>query len=244
MAIRAITFDFWRTLFRHTHSDVRRQGRIEDFCRETGADPAAADRAMAFAEAEFTRIHLGDHRTLGPDDAVRIMAGRLGIVMAADSEKRLAHDFARGILDPPPPIIDGAAEAVRAAARRHPVGIISDTGFSPGHYLREILAANDLLDVFEVLVFSDEVGVSKPMPAMYERAAEGLGVRPDELFHLGDLEMTDIVGAHGVGAKAGLFAGDNERFVNETSADYVFRSWREFIEWLPEIGADRWGMSE
>lgn len=235
MAIRAITFDFWRTLFRHTHFEIRRRGRIEAFCQAAGTDPQATDRAMAFAESEFTRIHMGDHRTLGPNDAVRIMAGQLAIDLPGDVEERLAVAFARGILEPPPPIIDDAAEAVRAAAARCPVGIISDTGFSPGLYLREILAAHDLIRPFKAMVFSDEMGVSKPESAMYERAAEGLGVRPDELLHIGDLEMTDIVGARRVGAKAGLFAGDNDRYLAENTAHYVFLSWKDFMERLPGL---------
>ncbi len=70
---------------------------------------------------------------------------------------------------------------------------------------------------------------------MYEAAAAGLGCRADELLHIGDLEPTDIVGAHGVGARAGLFAGDNTRFAESTSAHHTFHSWREYADQIEAL---------
>ncbi len=185
---------------------------------------------MAVAEATFTDLHMNQHRTLGPDDAVRIMAEELKIELPRGTIIDLADRFARGILNPPPPVIDGAITAVQAAAERFPIGIISDTGFSPGAYLRTVLRDHEILDRFQVLVFSDEVGVSKPQAAMFTRAAEGLGVLPSELLHIGDLEWTDIVGAKALGAKAALYVGDNDRHLADNTADYVFHSWQEFID--------------
>jgi FMN phosphatase YigB (HAD superfamily) len=230
MPVRAITFDFWRTLFRHTFSPERRRNRIDAFVEATAADRDRVDKAMAVAEATFTDMHMNQHRTLGPRDAVRIMAAELKIEMSTQTEIVLADLFARGILTPPPPVIDGAIEAVHGAAERFPIGIISDTGFSPGAYLRTVLQDHEILDRFQVLVFSDEVGVSKPQAAMFERAAEGLGVLPSELLHIGDLEWTDIVGAKALGAKAALYAGDNDRHLTDNTADFVFHSWQEFLD--------------
>jgi len=79
------------------------------------------------------------------------------------------------------------------------------------------------------------VGVSKPRPQMFEQAAARLGLRPSEILHIGDLEPTDVAGIHGVGGTAGLFAGDNAKFLGNTRAEYTFTTWREFIERLPEL---------
>ena len=61
------------------------------------------------------------------------------------------------------------------------------------------------------------------------------GTCAHELFHLGDLEPTDIRGALDMGATAGLFGGDNTRFVGATEAQYTFTSWLAFVEQLPKI---------
>ncbi|MCP4644328.1 MAG: HAD-IA family hydrolase, partial [bacterium] len=91
------------------------------------------------------------------------------------------------------------------------------------------------IDHFGALAFSDEVGVAKPQAKMFETAARGLGVRMDELLHIGDLEITDIVGAQAVGAKAALFTGENDRHLNATKAEYTFETWQAFVEALPSI---------
>ena len=177
MAVKAITFDFWRTLFK----DDRVQER-HDAQRET-----------------------------------------------------LADYFATAILEYPPEPIDGALEAVHAAADLLPIGIVSDSGISPGTSLRALLDRFGMLERFTALTFSDELGVAKPRREMYEHAAEGLNVRLRDMLHIGDLEPTDIKGALDIGAQAALFAGDNDRFAENTKAQYTFLSWQDFIDALPRL---------
>ena len=93
----------------------------------------------------------------------------------------------------------------------------------------------NFMDKLMALSFSDEVGVAKPQAPMFTRTAKALGVQANGLFHLGDLEPTDIVGVHAQGGTAGLFAGVNDRFEEETAAEYVFKNWQEFIDQLPGI---------
>jgi putative hydrolase of the HAD superfamily len=60
---------------------------------------------------------------------------------------------------------------VQSAAKRFPLGVISDTGITPGRVLRQILERNGLMDFFSVTVFSDETGVAKPQALMFQEAA-------------------------------------------------------------------------
>src|SRR5690606_31948834 len=113
-------------------------------------------------------------RTLEPHDCVRIMAEHCKCTLDAETEDRLTGIVADAILAIPPVPIDGALDAVRAAAARVPIALISDTGHSPGRSLARIMETNDFAAHFRKLVFSDEVGVSKPQAAMYHAAAEAL----------------------------------------------------------------------
>jgi FMN phosphatase YigB (HAD superfamily) len=70
---------------------------------------------------------------------------------------------------------------------------------------------------------------------MFERTAAAMGVAPNELLHIGDLEPTDIAGIHAVGGVGALFAGANDRFAENTTAEYVFHHWSEFLDILPGI---------
>ena len=232
MSIRAITFDFWCTLFRDKHSEKRHALRVDALCEATGANRDAASDALHEVQREFLRSHIEDQRTLTPRHAVDITCERLDATLDEAEIDHLARVFGEAVVRFSPVPIDGAVEAVEAAAARAPIGIVSDTGMSPGSSLRELLRRHGLFQHFGTLVFSNEVGVAKPQAAMFERAAEALGVAPSELLHIGDLEPTDIVGIRRLGGTGALFAGDNNRFADTTTADITFSHWREFVAWL------------
>jgi len=235
VAIRAITFDFWATLFGDANGEGRKRIRGEALAAAAGVPLEAAYEALAVAFKECGRVHRAEQRTLGPRDAVHIATQYLGVQLGPEEAEAVAEVFATAILEHGPVPVEGALEAVRTAAALRPVGLISDTGVSPGVSLRALLARYGFLEHFQVMVFSDEVGVAKPQAAMFHAAARGLGVRPRELLHLGDLEFSDVSGAHGVGAQAGLFTEVNDQFRDATCADHVFGTWPEFCEALPRL---------
>lgn len=233
--IRAITFDFWGTLFRDADSDRRQQLRIRAFAHATGQEELRIAEALQATAEEFARCHIEEKRTLTPEDAVRITGQILKIRIEAETAAFLAKQAATAILQFPPLPIQGALDAVCAAAKYLPIGLISDTGISPGSSLRQIMDRHGFSPHFTTMTFSDELGVAKPQSPMFEHTADALGVAPSELLHLGDLEPTDIAGIHGVGGIGGLFAGVNDRFLAATQADYTFTDWTQFTERLPDL---------
>ncbi|NUM56057.1 MAG: HAD family hydrolase [Candidatus Hydrogenedentes bacterium] len=236
MPVRAITFDFWRTLFSDQRDPAeRRRIRINAVCRVTGAAPEAVRDALLTSEREFLEHHIQYQVTLGPMDAVRIVARELDVSIPGHVAHELAGVFGAAILEYPPSPIAGGLDAVRAASARVPIGIISDAGISPGRSLRTILDRNGYTRHFRHMAFSDEVGVAKPQALMFESTAKALGVAVSELLHIGDLEGTDVRGAKAVGASAGLFVGDHDRYRNTTTADHIFENWAHFIELLPSL---------
>ncbi|HEU5318986.1 MAG TPA: HAD family phosphatase [Chloroflexota bacterium] len=68
--------------------------------------------------------------------------------------------------------------------------------------------ARKLYDPFDVQVFSNEVGISKPDPAIYRRCLEllDLSERPEAAFFVDDLEG-NVVAAREVGLNGILFTG-------------------------------------
>ncbi len=235
MAIRAITFDFWMTLFEESNREERHQIRVDAFCDATGAHRGAVDLALQEAHDRFFRVHVNEQRTLAPADAVRMVCESIAITLTPETFDELATFFGTAIYTHPPTPIAGALEAVQAAAARVPIGIISDSGMSPGTSLRTLLDRHGFTPYFTTLTFSDELGVAKPQAPMFEKTAAALGVAPQELLHLGDLEPTDIKGVQAVGGVGGLFAGANDRFAPTTRAEHTFHHWNEFLAVLPEL---------
>ncbi len=235
MPVRAVTFDFWRTLFRDNLGRERHRARVKILADAVDTPHEDCKQAMKHVMQEFLRVHIAEQRTLGPKDAIPMLQSEFDIHLAEDTHETVCQGFATAILEFPPEPIKGALDAVRAAAEYRPVGLISDTGISPGSSLVELLDRCGFLPYFTALTFSDEVGVAKPQAAMYLSAAHQLGVNQKELFHIGDLEPTDISGALAVGARAGLFGGDNDRYIENSRAHHVFRAWPEFVDLLPEL---------
>ena len=235
MALRAITFDFWRTLFRDANVRERQRARVDALVAATGAPEEAAKTALNEAHMEFLRVHIMEQRTLQPHDAIPMVEKSLGLTCTPEVAEALAETFATAILKFSPEPIEGALEAVQTAAGKVRVGLISDTGISPGSSLEKILERHGFLEHLAVLTFSDVVGAAKPQAIAFADAAGRLGVRPDEVLHIGDLEPTDIAGALAFGAQAGLFAGDNDKYLGQTQARYTFTSWPDFVACLPQI---------
>jgi putative hydrolase of the HAD superfamily len=136
---------------------------------------------------------------------------------------KLVTAFAEMEVSIPPDPAPGVAEALAVLAERHRLGIVSDTIVTPGAGLRRILANADLLHLFEpqALVFSDEIGASKPEPSLFLHAARELGVAPGALVHVGDREENDIEGPHQAGCRAVLYTGVVDRRTDGTRADGV-----------------------
>ena len=86
-----------------------------------------------------------------------------------------------------------------------PLGIISNFDLR----LREILKHVGVLDLFEQIIVSSQVGAEKPSPRIFEEALRRFAVAPAELLHVGDEEKADGEGARALGMQAFIlgFAG-------------------------------------
>ena len=53
--------------------------------------------------------------------------------------------------------------------------------------------------MFEVIVFSSEVGIIKPSPRIFQKALEALDVEVSKVVYIGDSLRRDIAGAQSIG---------------------------------------------
>ncbi len=234
--VQAITFDFWRTLyFAKAGSRERFEARVRIIAATTGCAIETVTPAFEAVSKEFLRVHIAEQRTPHPREAIPMLSRHLGCSFEPAAAARLVDEIAEAFRRDPPEVIPGALDAVRAAARCVPVGVVSDTGMTPGTEIRALLEREGFAEHIQAFSFSDEVGVAKPQSAIFHHAASALRVAPGALLHIGDLEPTDVAGAINVGAHAGLFAGDNRRYMEGTRARHIFESWPGFIANLPSL---------
>lgn len=93
-------------------------------------------------------------------------------------------------------VLPYAAETVRYLARKYPLTIVSN-GFVEVQY--DKIRRSGLQDCFRYVVLSEEVGVQKPDPAIFERALQLNRLTADEVVMVGDSFMSDIQGAINAG---------------------------------------------
>lgn len=243
-AVDAVTFDYWNTLCCEPPGGYLRGRRLEAMgtvMADAGVGDAGVELAAAYdtawgeyvasweANSQYTGRHAARHiigriqERWGLRDGLR---ERLFEAFAAASRAEVAD------LVP----IDGVAGVLSSLqALGIPLGIVCDVGFTPASELRRHLERHGLLGYFEAWAFSDEVGVYKPHPQIFEHALARLGSPdPARCAHVGDRRRTDIAGAQAMGMRAvqltAVFVDDPHQ---GPPGDAVISSYEEL---LPALG--------
>jgi len=229
-----VSFDFWRTLFDAPFEGgrARHVARVDAYHRAlaaSGTAPARRDisNVMMTEWGHFNRVHTIEHRTLSNEERVDWIAAQLDLEPPAEEvRERLLVDLEESIFAGPPVLLEGMVDLLGALAQRVRLAIISDTSFSTGRTLRRLLDGAGILEHFDVLTFSDEVGRSKPHSSVFEATLEPLG-SPERVVHIGDREDTDVAGAKAMELDAVLFLAA----VSEAKPDHAKATIADHVAW-------------
>lgn len=224
MKVRAISFDFWNTLFEEQPGGFefyheRRRALLHDAVREHRyIANEEIDRVCREEAKSHFLIWRTEQRTLPTSDRLDRILKKLGVALTDRARTRLIKAFEEGILERPPLPVAGARDVIEQLSRGYRLGLISDVGFSPGRVLKQVLSSHGLIGAFDSLIFSDEAGRSKPHAEVFSKTASALECEPGEIVHVGDLEPTDVVGAKMAGYFAVRFTGVTSLSDGESSA--------------------------
>ena len=115
------------------------------------------------------------------------------------------------------------------------IGLISNSGVTPGRNLRQVLDNHGILQYFHCTVFSDEVGYHKPHPIIFQKAIDELQIEANDIVHVGDLFEADVAGAKASGMKAVWFnATERNHQIDEIGLvpDYEIKALTQLLEIL------------
>ncbi|RLT39519.1 MAG: HAD family hydrolase [Chloroflexi bacterium] len=232
--IRAVTFDFWDTLVFDdsdepkraalglpSKADTRRQLLTAEVQQHHPLlSKAQLGAAFDHANERFRHCWKVEHHTPTVARRLQFAYEHLGLAptpgfaelvrAVEDMEVEIAPDW-----------VPEMAATLAALAVHYKLGIISDTIHTPGRGLRELLRRAGVLQHFACLIFSDEVGASKPAPQVFTQCAAALGLPLAEIAHVGDRESNDVAGPLALGMRAILFTGAIDRDSAHTAADAV-----------------------
>jgi putative hydrolase of the HAD superfamily len=203
---KAIGFDLWETLITDTPdlSRAQEQLRLEKMAKIIGQpieriEPAYRDLWHRCQELYWSRDKDVPCRT-------QIDHFLEGLELAPFEEpamQALEHAYARAAVEILPSVVPGALDVIQELkSRGYALGLISNTGRTPGYALREILGRLGFIDYFDALVFSNEHGECKPQRSIFEALRQSLGVEFDEMLFIGDNLYVDVHGAQQCGMAA------------------------------------------
>ncbi len=248
--IRAVTFDLWDTI---VHDDSDEPKRAAKGLRSKKAErrhllwqaldaiePIELERvALAYdvADAAFNKVWHDQHVTWTIQERLAVALKGLGRSLPPDIFDEVARRHEVMEIEIWPDAIEGVTEAVAELAKRYKLCIVSDAIVSPGHCLRRLLEIHGVKDHFSGFAFSDEVGHSKPHRAMFDSAAQQLGVSLSEMVHVGDRDHNDVKGPQSLGMKAVLFTATRENDKATTSADAICERHRDLPAMIDRLAA-------
>ena len=209
---RCVTFDLWETLiFDEPHCDEergrRRYGGLQSVLADHGISLPLDDLKRGYEESALKLQAVWNQ-----NDEVPIMEQiRLIVQLAAGHtitldpswNNSLEKAYVDPILSIPPKLCAEGPPILQAVRRRgYKIGLISNTGRSPGSALRQLLDTYGILRYFDATIFSNEVMRRKPDRTIFDRAAHMLGVENNAIVHIGDNPETDFWGARNADMQA------------------------------------------
>jgi epoxide hydrolase-like predicted phosphatase len=195
---RGLIVDYGGVLTTDPFASFQAFGRVEGLAPDTVRDRFRDDPA---ARDLLARLETGE---LAAAEFERAFAGLLAV-----SSERLLHRLFGG-MEPDTAMIDGMRAVRRAGV---PLGLLSNSVGEAAVYDLVLLE-----ELFDAWVISSEVGLRKPDPAIYELAAERIGLAPADCVYVDDLPG-NLKPARTLGMATVLHRGDAAATLAEVRAN-------------------------
>jgi putative hydrolase of the HAD superfamily len=227
--MRAVTFDLWGTLFsddppKNASAIKKRRELVQTILARNGLHFSYEEIGEAFSS--FAK-EIGMIRTNGFDidttEQTILLLSQLHITPKKNLTNEIEETLSSLWLSILPSLAPHAEEALSFLSHQTKIGLISNTGWTSGKNIRLIFKQMDILHHFTYLTFSNEAGLWKPNPAIFQYAARGLEESPQRIMHVGDSLTADVRGARSVGMRT-VHMGDSKE------ADFRIRDLAEIMD--------------
>ena len=162
----------------------------------------------------------------------RFAMGRLAELSGIEYDESLFQEWSRKkavaycrLVSESAKAMPGAVELVCSVAEKFPVGLATGSRRTDVEAAFSTLAGGKLNGLFQSIVTSDDVAKTKPDPATYAKAAEGMGISPSGCLAIDD-SPNGVSSAKNAGMKVlGITAIHNASSLKD--ADWHLRSLKE-----------------
>ncbi|MFW9873236.1 MAG: HAD family hydrolase [Candidatus Thorarchaeota archaeon] len=231
--VEVITFDLWNTLIANkSYSELRVQFFFQFLQEREVFIPFnelrnAYDKKFHFSEVTFEEIEFRHIYTI---DRILNVLKEIKIEISKVNLDLLRQEFESMMLQDPPHLKEGVKKTLEFLSQYYYIGLISNTGVTPGKILNRVLEEYNILQYFDSTVYSDETGLFKPHPKMFKISLEKFKCKPQNAIHIGDLLETDIKGAKDFKMKTIWINDMNSQKSTEIFPDYEIKQISEVIQ--------------
>jgi len=228
--IKAILFDVDDTLFDRKTAQEKVLARIVQLLPQSFGRFEMSSLMEAWQESD--RFASADFEASLPSRMLRDTRSRKFLELLGLGDD-LIEDVTQAYLTEYPRVpapVAGAVTLVRKLSLQFPVGVVSNS--LPDVQYRK-LETLDLRKYFSCIVLSEEFGIRKPDPRIFQHAATLLNLPPASCLYIGDSFNADVVGSKQAGMLACWFKQGQTPPADQTvKADFTVDNLAEIEEFL------------
>jgi putative hydrolase of the HAD superfamily len=216
--IKAVTFDLWETLLFETIGSnnqrrIIRCRNLTEALNSLGLSVSAKQVELALDRTISSLVKLWDkNKDISHLGQIRLFikyVSRGKLLLKDEWVNKISRAYVSPTFEVPPYVNPDACEIFEwLKSRGNPVGIICNTGMTPGTELRRLLSVMGVAEYFRAMIFSNEVGFRKPGRRIFTLAAQALSAEPKGIVHVGDNLKSDVWGAKNAGFRAIYLSGN------------------------------------
>lgn len=110
------------------------------------------------------------------------------------------------------------------------IGLISNWDIS----CRDVLKENDIIELFDTVIISAEIGCEKPSKRIFEEALKSAEAFSDRSLYVGDNYYDDVIGAAKIGMKCLLINPFGQKGIEEIDHPYIIKDIRGVFKFIEE----------
>ncbi len=204
--------------------------RMVALLEATGVTTDSRNMLTAFSECRKLCYRFQEDKGLDftPKEQLDWIMDYLCVSPGAEVWNKLFDAYATSLLDIPPVFVEGLGGILKELKESYKLAVICNTGRTPGWVVESVLGNSGLKQHFDVLLFSNEVGVAKPNRYIFQIASRLLEEQPENILHIGDHLLTDVAGARGAGLKAAWY--NPEGIDRSVECDFVIKDLSELLK--------------
>jgi putative hydrolase of the HAD superfamily len=206
--IKAVLFDMGSTLLEfenHPWEELIRLGVeavYEGFHAHGAVLPARQEFYQAFRDTYQETWREAEQSLMEVE--IRVLLHKAALELGLPLADAEVWDLVRAHYGPVSSQVTIYADTIETLAdvrrRGMKIGLVSNTVW-PGALHKEDLERFGVIEFFDHLLFSSDLGVRKPHPQIFQAALEALNVAPQEAVFVGDRVPEDVDGAKRVGMR-------------------------------------------